>query len=162
MRSHRNLAAFAAFLAVAFFVTWKILPSHEPDMPRPPDDGMVPDVSAVPSEQGSRTAGPSNAAEPAEEGDLHSYAVPLSELPGLSPEASPGTRLELWVAWEPPLTRKPQVRRLLGNVVLDGIVPPVTPQGPMTALLLVREDQTADLVYGDRYGSLSAVAFDPG
>lgn len=87
--------------------------------------------------------------------DLVSYAVALDELHGLPPNAAPGSLLDIWVAWEPPVTKRPRIDRLLGEVVLEEIEPPILPDGPHAALLLVPEDQITDLLYGDRYGSLS-------
>ncbi|MDP9227335.1 MAG: hypothetical protein M3P18_26510 [Actinomycetota bacterium] len=86
-----------------------------------------------------------------------SYAIALSRLAGLPPDATSGTRLQLWVAWEPPITHKPRIQRLVTGVELDHIVPPVTPDGSAVALLEVPADQVPSLLYGDRYGSLSAV-----
>ena len=83
------------------------------------------------------------------------YAIAAAELSGLSPDAAPGTLLDLWVAWDPPITDKPQVQPLLRGVRLNRIVPPVTPEGPEVALLSVRPSQVSDLIWGDRYGSLS-------
>jgi hypothetical protein len=88
-------------------------------------------------------------------GSYRSYAVALPELRGLSPDAAPGTRLELWVAWEPPVTKRPQFRLLLRGAVLERLVPPVTAQGPTTALLLVPEERIGDLLYADQWGALS-------
>lgn len=87
--------------------------------------------------------------------DLVSYAVAVNELHGLSPQAIPGTTLDIWVAWEPPVTKKPRIQPLLADVILEGIAPPVLPDGPHAALLLVPAGQISDLLYGDRYGSLS-------
>lgn len=90
-------------------------------------------------------------------GNLVSYAVAVSELHGLPPHVAPGTRLEIWVAWEPPVTRQPDIRPLLDDVLLEEISPPLLPDGPHVASLLVRRGQISDLFYGDRYGSLSVV-----
>jgi hypothetical protein len=91
-------------------------------------------------------------------GDVRSYAVAVPELGGLAPDAPPGTHLDLWVAWEPPVTKRPQFRLLIRGVVLDRIVPPVTPDGPTTALLLVRAARIPDLLYADRWGQLNVTA----
>lgn len=89
--------------------------------------------------------------------NLVSYAVAVSELHGLPPNVAPGTRLEIWVAWEPPITKQPDIRPLLDDVLLEEISPPLLPDGPHVASLLVGRGQISDLFYGDRYGSLSVV-----
>ncbi len=83
------------------------------------------------------------------------FAVSLAELDGLRPDAAPGTTLDVWVAWGPPVTKRPRVQSLLRGVRLAHIVPPVTPDGPAVALLSVRDRQVARLIYGTRWGSLS-------
>jgi hypothetical protein len=83
------------------------------------------------------------------------YAIPVPELAGLSSSAVPGTQLELWVAWDPPLTKSPKVQRLLRDVTLEKIVPPIVPEAPATAILSVPDRAVPDLLYGDKYGSLS-------
>lgn len=89
--------------------------------------------------------------------NTRAYALPTSEIPGLPVDASPGTRLEVWVAWDPPVTRGPRVQRLLDEVTLQRLVPPATPEGPTGAILEVKRSQVADLLFGDRWGSLSVV-----
>jgi hypothetical protein len=89
--------------------------------------------------------------------DLRSYAVSANELQGLPFDSPPGTRIELWVAWEPPITDKPRVHLLVSGVVLEKIAPPTIPDGPHTAVLLVPPKRIPDVIYGDLYGRLSAV-----
>lgn len=84
-----------------------------------------------------------------------SYAVGLHELRGLPPDAQPGLRLELWVAWEPPVVARARVDLLLRDVVLEEIVPPATPEGPAAAVLSVRARDLVDLLYADRWGNLA-------
>jgi hypothetical protein len=88
-------------------------------------------------------------------GRRKTYAMAVPELAGLSSSAVPGTRLELWVAWDPPLTKSPKIQRLLKDVILEKIVPPTVPEAPATAILSVPERAVPDLLYGDKYGSLS-------
>ena len=85
------------------------------------------------------------------------YAVALPELSGLPADALPGTRLELWVAWEPPVTKQPRIQRLATSVTLDRIVPPVTPDGSPAALLRIPRREIPSVLYGDRYGAMSVV-----
>lgn len=89
--------------------------------------------------------------------DLVSYAVAVNELHGLPPQAAPGTLLDVWVAWEPPVTKQPRIAPLLSGVILEEIAPPMLPDGPYAALLLVPRNEVSDLLYGDRYGSLSVI-----
>ncbi len=80
----------------------------------------------------------------------------LPEIHGLSPNAASGTRLDVYVTWRPPVTRRPQVQLLLRRVTLETIVPPLTADGPATALLSVKNDEVGDLLYADRFGTLAA------
>lgn len=88
---------------------------------------------------------------------LPTYAIALSRLNGLTATATPGAHLQLWVTWEPPITRKPRVQKLLSDAILQRIVPGLTPESPPTALLQVEEGLLPRLLYGDRFGALSAV-----
>lgn len=108
--------------------------------------GSVPDVQPNPVLA---------AAAGADASGLRTYAMPFTELAGLAPETAPGTMLELWVAWDPPVTEEPRVQRLLRNVLMQQILPAPTPELPSVVLIAVRPRDTADLIYGDRYGSLS-------
>jgi hypothetical protein len=44
----------------------------------------------------------------------------------------------------------------VGGVVYERTIPSVIEGEPATAMVLVPEDKVRDLMYGDRYGSLSA------
>ncbi|HYI44842.1 MAG TPA: hypothetical protein VE174_05185 [Actinomycetota bacterium] len=84
------------------------------------------------------------------------YAITLSDLPGLTPDSAPGTRVNLWVTWEPPVTRRPKVQLLLEGVTLERISPPLTVNGPFVANLLVSRKGLPDLLWADRFGKLNA------
>lgn len=86
-----------------------------------------------------------------------SYAVGLHELQGLPPDAAPGTPFELWVTWEPPATEEPRLARLIGDVVLERVIPGTAPEAPVTILLSVPAERTGDLIYADTFGRLSVV-----
>jgi hypothetical protein len=75
---------------------------------------------------------------------------------GLPSDLDAGARLELWVALEPPLTKAPRIQKLVEGVLYDRTVPPVIEGQPPTAIVLVPEDKVGKLMYGDRYGALSA------
>jgi hypothetical protein len=87
--------------------------------------------------------------------DMRTYAVSTYELSGLPPDAAPGTKLEVWAAWEPPLVDTPQFQKILKEVTLEKIVPGLTPEAPSTALLLVSAKDLPDLLYSDRFAQLS-------
>ena len=104
------------------------------------------------SEQVAR-GGPGSPLE--ETADVRGYALPVAELSGLPGDTPPGTELELWVTWDPPVTKRPRLQRLIRRVVLEKVAPAVTPDGPDAAILLVPVEKLPDLVYADRYGALS-------
>lgn len=95
------------------------------------------------------------ASDEARAAGLRTYALPVSELAGLPPDAEPGTELELWVAWDPPVTKEPRVQRLLRRVLLQAVLAPPSRELPAVALIAIRARDTAELIYGDRYGTLS-------
>lgn len=90
--------------------------------------------------------------------NLRTYAVSTFDLRGLPPDAAPGTVLELWVAWEPPIVESPRYQKLLREVVLEKVVAGLTPEAPATAILQVKVKELSDLLYADRYGELSVAA----
>lgn len=100
-------------------------------------------------------------AAPLPDDGRRSYAIGLHDLAGLPPDAAPGARLELWVTWEPPVTREPRLQKLIGDVVLERTIPGTVPEAPVTVLLSVPADRVGDLIYADGYGRLS-VAAPPG
>ena len=83
------------------------------------------------------------------------YAVGLHELRGLPLDAAPGTALELWVAWDDAYAKGPQVQKLVRSVTLSRFIEPVTPEGPIVAVLSVPEKALRAVMYGDLYGSFS-------
>jgi hypothetical protein len=88
--------------------------------------------------------------------DLASYAFLLPELQGLPPDVKPGTAIEIWVTWEPPVTKKLQVQQLVPRATVEELIPSIEP-GPPTVMLSLERRHIPDLMYGDRYGSLSTV-----
>jgi hypothetical protein len=91
-----------------------------------------------------------------DEDQTRSYAIALHELPGLPPDAEPGTALELWATWRPPITKERQVQKLVEGALLERVTPPLTPEGPPVAILSVPEKEIDELLFGDRFGELSA------
>lgn len=145
-----------------------------PPAPPPPPavagtgPGVVPETGAgagAPATPGSASpAGPAPEASPTAGAELvdgaapaerRSYAIGLQDLAGFPPDAAPGVLLELWVTWEPPVTREPRLQKLVGDVVLDRIIPGSVPEAPVTVLLSVPADRVGDLIYADGYGRLS-------
>ncbi|CAN5652147.1 hypothetical protein BH24ACT26_BH24ACT26_06930 [soil metagenome] len=148
----RLIAASAAVLFAGFLVVTTTVGSVSSS------SGPKPSRGTATAERAKVQAPPDPEASAAAQGDgdLRSYALSLGELQGLSGNAPPGTRLELWVTWEPPVTRRPRIDLLIEDAVLEKIVPALSPQQPGTALVLVRSSQISDLLWADRYGSLSA------
>jgi hypothetical protein len=144
-RRARNLALAAAIPIVAIVIAMGMLPSAE-------------DVVADPAPLRESSMDPQTPAPPVSgAAGLRSYSVSAPELQGLSEGALPGTKLELWVAWEPPVTKSPKVQRLVEEVVLEKVVAPTVPEAPSTAVLLVPPEAIPDVIYGDLYGRLSVV-----
>lgn len=119
--------------------------------PAPVEEGAV----IAPSPDGYALYG---SAEEVADPHRRMFALPLVELPGLSPRSRPGSVLELWVTWEPPVTEEPQVQMLLGRVRLEEIIEPPVAEGPYMVLISVKRNQVGDLLWGDRFGALSAVS----
>lgn len=154
----RNLALGIGGFIVVAAILWNLAPE-----PQPAPSHFDPEAEiASPAGAASESATPYDAysstssSETMEAAGWKSYAIGLHELKGLAPDAAPGTRLEVWVSWESPVVDEPRVQRLLKRVVLEKIIAPLT-EGPLVALLLVRPDEVGDLLYGHRYGQLSAL-----
>jgi hypothetical protein len=76
-------------------------------------------------------------------------------LNGFPPDAAPGDIFDIWVAWDREVVKGPNVQLLLKDVDLEEIAPPVTPEGPYVAYLIVTRAEARDLLYGTKYGALS-------
>lgn len=87
---------------------------------------------------------------------LRGYALALPEVDGLPPDLEHGARLDLWVSWDPSVSDEPTVQKLIQDVVYDRTIPPSVDGGPLTAMILVPPSKVDELMYGDRFGSLSA------
>jgi hypothetical protein len=154
-RKTRRLALTATAPIVVLAVTWNLLPSeHEPSRSFPTQTVSRPSQATTPSNE-------TESAPDSVEFGSRSYAVPLPELHGLPPDAAPGTELELWVAWEPPITSGPKFQRLVPHLTLQRIAPPVEAGAPPTVLLAVPTSRLSDLLYGDRFGTLSVAVRPP-
>lgn len=86
---------------------------------------------------------------------LYTHAVEVSWLNGFPPDAAPGDVFDIWVAWNRAVAKGPNIQLLLQDVTLEKIAPPVTPDGPYVAYLIVTRAEARDLLYGTKYGALS-------
>ncbi len=143
MISRRSVNLGLAAAAAGLVVTVVVSSLASPTTPRSPRR-----VAASPTI-------PVSSPTPIRSPEQRVYALSLSELSGLPPDAPPGTPLQLWVAWDPPITRGPKIQILVPRATLERIVPGITPEAPATALLAVPLRTVTDLLYGDRYGALS-------
>jgi len=142
---------------VAGILLWSLVPAS----PSPSEAPAQNTSQELPSPAGG-TAAPAAEAVPSPPPAHASlrrrtYALGLHELGGLPPNAAPGSALELWVTWKPPLTKAARVHLLLDDVVVERVIPPSVPEGSTTVLISVPARGIPDLIYGDRFGELSAV-----
>ena len=159
----RRLAMTGGGAAVAAILLWSFIPAGAP--PGSPSITPATAPTSSPTHATSieattpptATSTPTSVQSPPPTIPRRAYALGLHEIAGLSPDAVAGTRLELWVTWEPPITERVQVQLLLKDVVVERMIPPSLPEGPTTVLLSVPVRGVSDLLYGDRFGELSAV-----
>ena len=114
------------------------------------------EVSSVPS--ASPPEGPT-ASPPGQA--TSTYAIPLPKLDGLPAAVPPGTTIQIWVAWNKPITKGPRIQRLVSGVTVAKVLPPTSPGQPDVVLLNVPHDEVPDLLYGHRWGALSATLEGP-
>jgi hypothetical protein len=159
-RRSRNLSLTAALVLSLGLLGFSFLGDgnglearNAPPRPRPAEVA----TPTAPRVVGTKRAGAGDVAGHQPVTDLRTYAVSAAELEGLPPNPQPGARLELWVAWEPPVTRQPRFQKLLSDVTIQQVVPGLTRDEPNTVLLALQPPQVSDVLYGDRYGSLSVV-----
>lgn len=158
----KNLAlAGGAIVVVGFIAVNTLMAPAAPPVAVP--EAPVPAVDATPGQTAAASASPPadasapNGGAPVDAA-RRSYAVGLQDLSGFPPDAAPGARLELWVTWEPPVTRQTRLQKLAGDVVLERTIPGAVPEAPVSVLLSVPADRVGDLIYADTFGKLS-VAF---
>ncbi len=126
--------------------------------PVPPASGTSIAPIAVASTSTSAAASPQTSSEPGPATrDERTYAVSFAELQGLPEDAPPGTSLELWVMWSDAATDQPKLQRLIKSVTLEKIAPAIVEGAPPVAILRVAAQDVPDLIWGDQYGTLSAV-----
>lgn len=153
-RRTTNLALAGLAVLILAWLVWPMLPSLTPSESETAASEEMLLMSPAPAASVEPTG---HDAEPTPSAQaLQSYAVALSELSGLPPDAAPGTLVDLWVAWDPPITRRTKIQRLLRAVTIERVVPPVTRTGTPSVLLGLQPRQVSDLIWADRYGTLSA------
>lgn len=157
---NRNLVLAAGVAAVLMVFLWQAVPSTPATdtSALPQDSSETPPLAAI-SPTPLQTSAPQ-----APIGDVaevsRTYSIGLHELSGLTELTAPGTRIDIWASWGPPLTKRPQVQRLLRNVTILRIQPPFLPEGPVAVVLSLSKDQVESMVWGDKYGSLAAVVIE--
>jgi hypothetical protein len=163
-----GLVVAAGFVAVNLLSLEPAAPSRSFTSPAPSGTAASPTSVDAGLSTGGGQATPSSVSEQGPPGaslqgtgEMRGYALPVAELSGLPGDAPPGTELELWVTWDPPVTERPRLQRLIRRVILEKVAPAVTPDGPDAAILLVPVEKLPDLLYADRYGAIS-VALLPG
>lgn len=169
-RRTKNLALAAGAVVALGFVAMNLLMAPaasvgvDPSVVAPSASDHTPGVPAAAGEVdvsagALQTPAPSPVADAAPAG-RRSYAIGLQDLDGLPPDAAPGQALELWVTWEPPVTRGPRLQKLIGDVLLERIIPGAVPEAPVTVLLSVPAGRVGDLIYADGFGRLSVTLPD--
>ena len=159
----RRLAMTGGGAAIAAILLWSFIPAGTPPgspsiaLPSAATSSPAPATSIEATTPTTAAPTPASVPSPASTVSRRAYALGLHEIAGLSPDAVAGTHLELWVTWEPPVTKRVQVQLLLKDVVVERMIPPSLPEGPTTVLLSVPVRGVSDLLYGDRFGELSAV-----
>ena len=165
----RNFLTFVLVAAAAFVVTLYVTPSEgevgQEDLVVTPSSEALPGSetpAAVPGVGDGQSTDVPSSAQPVPESagpgsaGLRAYALPLVELQGLPPDVSPGTQVELWVAWDPPVTEKARVQKLFGGAQVGRVIPPTVAEAPTTVELLVPVTEFPELLFADRHGALSA------
>lgn len=159
MTSRTRRLAFAAGFVVLFALTlWSWFPGNDAQANKPDSMAATERTGAVLSPAPKPSDSSPEAAAPVPsplKSDRQSYALGLHDLAGLAQDTAPGTVVDLWVAWDPPITKRPQFQRLIPSVVIEEIMPPFVPEGPITVMLSVPSKMIGDLLYADRYGAIS-------
>ena len=154
----RRLAFTAGFVVLFALTLWSWFPGGDAQANKP-DSAAGTKPTGIPlspapelSDSSPEAAAPTTSQL---ESDRQSYALGLHDIAGLAQDTAAGTVVDLWVAWDPPITKKPQFQRLIPSVVIEEIMPPFVPEGPVTVMLSVPAKKIGDLLYADRYGAIS-------
>lgn len=155
---NRNLTVAAGAVVAAALVLWNLIPG-------PTSTGTTPSASpsaaATHTPMSSATPSPGEttpSAPPAtsQESGVRSYSIALHELSGLTASTPAGTHIEIWAAWDAG-SERPQVQRLLKDVVIERIEPPFLPEGPTEVILSIDPHEARRMFWGDKYANLGAV-----
>jgi hypothetical protein len=125
---------------------------------------LLSDVTAAPAPRAAHISdttlpSPSRSPQIVVSGDTSgrvAYSLDLEDIAGLSPTTTPGTAVELWATWSPPITKSPRLQRVVRDAILERVSLPITPDGPIVATFLVEEREIDELLWADRYGEISA------
>lgn len=164
----RGLLGFGLLAGVGFLVTLYVIPSGPKDVSIESTVDAGERAPAPSAQAGSKAGAEETPAADQPDGALvngrdstttyRAYSIGLSEVRGLAPGVQPGTRFDLWVAWNRPITRGPRVQKLLSGAIVGELIPPLTPEGPVIVELLIPVRELPDFLFAHRYGSLNAVA----
>ena len=165
----RNLVLFLLVAVGAFVITMYVTPAQPDSGAGAPYAGPAP--SPAPSsgegmdttESAPARVDPSLPVPPADKPVVgwRGYSIPLVELRGLPPDVKPGARIELWAAWEPPVTDKRRIQKLFAGARVGRVIPPTVAEAPTTIELLVPVDELPELLFADRHSALSAAVVAP-
>lgn len=123
-----------------------------------PAPAVAPEATGIGTAQVPATTGSAPASIPQLTAtDTRTYAISLPELHGLAEDVPPGTLLELWVLWSDGPTDEARLQRLIRSATLEKIAPGILEGAPPVAILRVAAKDVPDLIWGDQYGTLSAV-----
>ena len=144
----KSLAISVSVGAVLTALVWRAqtAPTYRP-APAP----VAEPSAGLPTE----TVPPVSTADAPLSGNLVTHAIDIARLDGFPPDAAPGDVFDIWVAWNPPVVKGPNIQLLLKDVGLEKIAPAVTRGGPNVAFLLLPRADARELLYASRYGVLS-------
>lgn len=152
----RRVLIFGGIVALFLYLGWDVFsgiggnsPALEAQNPPVPQEILA---SRPPDPTPTMSVQPFDASHP----ERVTYAIDVNDIAGLAPSIPSGTLVDIWVTWERPITKTPGLQRLVRGVLIEQIAPPVTPEGPYVAVLSVDERKVENLLWGDRYGALSA------
>lgn len=137
-RRVRNLAIAATAAMLLATLVWSLVPSPG----KPPSAPHAP----VP------TPGARGAPRPP---GLRPYAVALAGHTGLPLDAAPGTQIDVWVVWRPPMTRRTRIEPVPVAAVLERMTAPVTAAGAPTAVLSLPRRDVPTMIHADLYGDVA-------
>lgn len=153
-RRRKLLVAGAVGLVAAIVLLTKSAPSTG-DVPEPTVAAQLDATAAA-----SRSPDPAPATaeiDPPPPG-YGKYSIYTYQLPGLAPDAEPGSKIDIWVTWKPPVTKAPKVQLLVEDVTVQRIALPYDGDGALIADLILEKEDIPDLIYGQRFGSLNATS----